>query len=158
MMAGAVLAAIEVAILFDAVTNDRTATMGASGSEGLDGALEAVKRVGFAIHDDFECFFVVVAAGFTDFHKHPFFPGSAAKPPSIHLAAQRQTPQSGAGARGRRVEGDVKAGLFAPFDGSFDEDLLGLQPFLEAVAFRTTILKVLVVSQHHNLLLGGPVL
>ncbi len=47
------------------MADDPATTMGALGSERLDGALKAVKNVGVTLNGDFQGFIVFVAADFT---------------------------------------------------------------------------------------------
>jgi hypothetical protein len=63
----AMLAAVEIPVLFRAMADDGTAAMGTRGGEGLNGAFEAVERVAFSIQHNLKCFLVLVAAGFTGF-------------------------------------------------------------------------------------------
>jgi hypothetical protein len=53
---------------FDAMPDNPAAAMGAGRGEGVDGALEAVKRVGFAAHNNLKTFIILVAANFTYAH------------------------------------------------------------------------------------------
>lgn len=65
---GTVFTAEEDAVVFEAVSEDAGAAVGAGRGEGLDGAFEAVEGVGFAIHGDVEGFVVFVSAGVATCH------------------------------------------------------------------------------------------
>ena len=70
ILLGAVIAAVESAFFFQTVSDDPNAAMPAGRRQGVNRALETVKRVGLAPHNDFEGLIVVVAAGFAGRHKH----------------------------------------------------------------------------------------
>lgn len=67
-MLGAVLAAVELVILLNAVAHDFALAVGAFGGEGVDGAFERVERVFFAVNGYREYFVVIVAANFASGH------------------------------------------------------------------------------------------
>jgi hypothetical protein len=52
----------------DAMPDNPAAAMGAGWGEGVDGALKAVKRVGFAAYNHLKTFIILVAANFTHAH------------------------------------------------------------------------------------------
>jgi len=55
-------------VIFQSVPNDPDAAMGARRRHCLDGALETIEGVPFAVSDDLECLIVVVPADFTLSH------------------------------------------------------------------------------------------
>src|SRR5215213_8307740 len=62
---------IENTIRFHAVTDDAAATMGTSGCQSVNRALETIEDMGCAADTDFKAFVIYVAAHFTP---HPIFP------------------------------------------------------------------------------------
>jgi hypothetical protein len=64
-----VLAAEKGTCLLEAVSNDASAAMIAGRRERVDGAFEAVERVGLAVHRYLKCLVVVVATGFAHSHR-----------------------------------------------------------------------------------------
>jgi hypothetical protein len=64
-----VRAAVEKALLLDSMADDFTPAMDAYGRQCMDGALEAIERMRFALHGHIERFIVVVPANFTTSHK-----------------------------------------------------------------------------------------
>jgi hypothetical protein len=65
---GAMLAAEEGAFLFESVTDNMNPAIPAGRGQRMDCTLEAVERVGCAIHGHLECLVVVVSAGFASSH------------------------------------------------------------------------------------------
>jgi hypothetical protein len=64
-MFGAMRAAVNRVVLFDAVTDDLAAAMGAGRRQRVDGALKRIERVRLAVHGDLERLVIIVAANFT---------------------------------------------------------------------------------------------
>jgi hypothetical protein len=64
-----VRAAVKNIIALNSMTYDFAATMGARGRQRMDGTLEAVERVHYALLYHVERFIVVVSADFTTRHK-----------------------------------------------------------------------------------------
>jgi hypothetical protein len=69
--AGAMSAAIERALGFNAVTDDFAIAVLAFGSKRVDGAFETVKIMGLTLDSDFQRFVVIVSANFTFVHTIP---------------------------------------------------------------------------------------
>jgi hypothetical protein len=60
---------------FNAVPDDFTVAMLAMRRQGMNGALEAIEKVRFTVHNDFDRFVIFVSADFTAHHKFfsPFY-------------------------------------------------------------------------------------
>ncbi len=60
--------AIERVSSFHPVSNNSTVAVFAGGSEGMDCTFEAIKDVGFLIHNELKAFVILIAADFTSCH------------------------------------------------------------------------------------------
>ena len=69
ILLGAMIAAVESAVFFQTVPNDPNAAMLAGWRQGVDRALETVKRVGLATHNNVEGLVVIIATGFAGRHE-----------------------------------------------------------------------------------------
>src|SRR2546421_82194 len=69
---GAMGATIDIAARFHAMADDFASAMLTFRSQIMNGALEAIKVMGNAVHNDFERLIVLVAADFTSIHKPSF--------------------------------------------------------------------------------------
>jgi hypothetical protein len=67
---GAVGTAIEHAIRFDAMPDNLAIAMVALRSQRMNGALKAIKEMGFTIPDDFDGFVVIISANFALNHNN----------------------------------------------------------------------------------------
>jgi len=78
--AGAGGAAVDLPLLLHAMPDHPAATMRALRGKGLNGALKAVKNVGFPLDGDFQRFVVFVAADFTLHHARNIVSATPAGP------------------------------------------------------------------------------
>jgi hypothetical protein len=70
ILLGAVIAAVKSAACFQTVPDDPNAAMLAGWRQRVDRALETVKRMGLAPHNNVEGLVVIVATGFAGWHEH----------------------------------------------------------------------------------------
>jgi hypothetical protein len=70
ILLGTVIAAVESAVFFQTVPDDPNAAMLAGWRQRVDRALETVKRMGLAPHNNVEGLVVIVATGFAGWHEH----------------------------------------------------------------------------------------
>lgn len=71
-MANAMMAAEELALVFDTVAYDGATAMSAGRRQRLDGTFKTIVSVRLAVHDHLKGFVVLVAACFALAHTHSF--------------------------------------------------------------------------------------